>query len=89
MSSICCNVMVSKNHMFKYYDQKKITPNMTFEPISRPSPMIFSDFEEKIKNWKNGDSRQLYINIINIVTTTKTFYATKNYLYSTNIWVVL
>lgn len=57
MSSICCNVMESKNHKFKYYDQKKITPNLKFEPISRPSPMTFTEFAEKITKWKKGDSR--------------------------------
>lgn len=57
MGSICCNVMISKNHKFKYYDQKKITPNMTFEPISQPSSMMFSEFADKITKWKKGDSR--------------------------------
>lgn len=57
MSSVCCNVMVSKSHKFKYYDQKKITPNMTFKPISRPSPMKFSEFADKITNWKKGNPR--------------------------------
>lgn len=51
--------MVSKNHIFKYYDQKKITPSMKFEPISQPSPMTFSEFDDKIKNWKKGDSRYI------------------------------
>lgn len=54
---MCCTVMESKNHNFKYYDQKKIVPDMTFKPISRPSPMKFSEFAEKITNWKKGDSR--------------------------------
>lgn len=49
--------MESKNHKFKYYDQNKITPNLAFEPISRPSPMTFSEFADKITNWKKGDSR--------------------------------
>lgn len=56
-SAMCCTVMESKNHNFKYYDQKKIAPDMTFKPISRPSPMKFSEFAEKITNWKKGDSR--------------------------------
>lgn len=49
--------MVSKNHKFKYYDPKKVTPNMTFKPVSRPSSMMFSEFADKITNWKKGDSR--------------------------------
>lgn len=57
MSSICCNVLKSKNHEFKYYDQNKITPNMKFKPISQPSPMTFSEFSEEIIKWKKGDSR--------------------------------
>lgn len=57
MSSVCCNVMVSKNHEFKYYDQKKITPDINFDPISRPSPMVFSEFAEKLTKWKKGDTR--------------------------------
>lgn len=57
MSSVSCNVMVSKSHKFKYYDQKKVTPNMKFDPISRPSPMTFSEFSEKITNWKKEDTR--------------------------------
>jgi len=57
LSSVCCDVMVSENHDFKYYDPKKITPNMTFKPISRPSPMKFSEFVDKLTNWKKGDSR--------------------------------
>jgi len=57
MSSVCCNVMVSKNHEFKYYDQNKIASNITFKPICRPCPMTFSKFADEITNWKKGDSR--------------------------------
>lgn len=65
MNSTCCNVLISKNHEFKYYDQKKITPNMTFKPISRPSPMIFSEFAKQIKDWKKGDSRLYMQQVLN------------------------
>ncbi|XP_050429309.1 hypoxia-inducible factor 1-alpha inhibitor-like isoform X1 [Adelges cooleyi] len=60
MSSVCCNVMVSTNHKFKYYDQKKITPSITFKPQSRPSSMTFSEFAERMKTWKKGAPR-LYL----------------------------
>lgn len=57
ISSVCCNVMVSKSHEFKYYNQKKIGSNTMFKPISRPNPMTFSKFVDEITNWKKGDSR--------------------------------
>lgn len=54
---MCYNVMVSKNHTFKYYDQKKVTPEIVFKPVCQPCSMTFSEFAEKITKWKKGDPR--------------------------------
>ncbi len=51
-------VIVSKNHNFKYYDEKKIeSSKLDFQPSTQRVQMKFAEFVEKINNWKKGDDR--------------------------------
>ncbi|XKL68822.1 hypothetical protein PGB90_006591 [Kerria lacca] len=54
-------VILSQNHKFKYHDEKKIQSCKTdFKPTTRRVQMKFSEFVDKIKNWKKNDER-LYL----------------------------
>lgn len=51
-------VILSQNHKFKYHDEKKIQSCKTdFKPTTRRVQMKFSEFVDKIKNWKKNDER--------------------------------
>ena len=54
---------VSKNHQFKYYDDKKIydktnnTKGVEFTPPTKKVEMRIEDFMKRVKEWKKGDDR--------------------------------
>ena len=50
-------VIVSNDHKFKYHDEKKLKDD--FEPLTRRVQMKFEDFVDKIRNWKEGEERQV------------------------------
>lgn len=60
-------VFVSRNHIFKYYDEKKITRPLAngeiykvdFVPPTTRRDMKISEFITKLKQWKRGDD--LYV----------------------------
>lgn len=55
-------VYVSRNHKFKYYDDKKIDKNGRVddtdfvEPTKRVNMKLF-EFVKRIRDWKKGDER--------------------------------
>ncbi|XP_063237631.1 hypoxia-inducible factor 1-alpha inhibitor-like isoform X2 [Bacillus rossius redtenbacheri] len=51
-------VFVSRNHKFKYYDDKKSVPSFT--PPTRRVDMKLPDFARRLRNWKRGEER-LYL----------------------------
>jgi hypoxia-inducible factor 1-alpha inhibitor (HIF hydroxylase) len=59
-------VFVSKNHKFKYYDEKKIynkttnTKGVEFSPPTKKVEMRIEDFMKKVKEFKKGDERYSY-----------------------------
>lgn len=60
-------VFVSRNHKFKYYDEKKISKpgeqannGIDFTPSMKKCDMKLPDFMKKLKEWKRGDER-LYL----------------------------
>lgn len=58
MGSGTYTVITSKNHKFKYYDEKKVsssTPN--FFPATKRSQMEFSEFVRRMKTWRKGEER--------------------------------
>lgn len=51
-------VIVSQNHKFKYHDEKKMaTSKANFQPTTKRVKMPFSEFVDKVRNWKKGDER--------------------------------
>lgn len=55
-------VFVSRNHKFKYFDDKKILckanpRGVDFTPPTKRIEMKVSDFMKKLKDWKRGDER--------------------------------
>lgn len=58
-------VFLSKNHNFKYFDEKKIysknnPKGVEFKPPTQRLEMNIYDFMKKLRNWKKGDDR-LYL----------------------------
>jgi hypothetical protein len=58
------SVFLSRNHKFKYYDDKKIPPasgdsRLDFTPPTRRVDMRFPDFACKLRQWRRGDERQV------------------------------
>jgi len=56
------SVFLSRNHKFKYYDDKKIPPasgdsRLDFTPPTRRVDMRFSEFASKLRQWRRGDER--------------------------------
>ncbi|CAH0546820.1 unnamed protein product [Brassicogethes aeneus] len=55
-------VYVSRNHVFKYYDEKKILSKsnpkgVKFKPPTRIVEMKVYEFMQKIRDWRHGDDR--------------------------------
>lgn len=55
-------VFVSRNHKFKYFDDKKVLTKsnprgIEFTPPMRRIEMKITDFMKKLKDWKRGDER--------------------------------
>lgn len=60
----CANhtVFVSRNHKFKYFDEKKIlskasTRGVEFTPPTKRIEIKVTDFMRRLKEWKRGDER--------------------------------
>lgn len=58
-------VFVSRNHKFKYFDEKKIynknnLKGVEFTPPTKRVDMKITDFMKKLREWKRGDER-LYL----------------------------
>jgi len=78
------SVFLSRNHKFKYYDDKKIPPasgdsRLDFTPPTRRVDMRFSEFASKLRQWRRGDERQVTHSIcftFCIVNTTDRSYFT-------------
>nr|CAD7588920.1 unnamed protein product [Timema genevievae] len=51
-------VFLSRNHKFKYYDEKKSTHD--FSPPTRRVDMKLAEFARRVRNWRRGDER-LYL----------------------------
>ena len=45
-----CSVYESDNHLFKYYDEKKLSKHKSFVPPTRRHDMIFPDFASRVRN---------------------------------------
>lgn len=54
-----CDVIISRNHNFKYFDFNKVTPDelADFKPSTKRVNMKISDFAKRIRDWKKGDPR--------------------------------
>lgn len=67
MENTNCTVIVSKNHVFKYFDEKAITPAIKekFIPPTRKVSMKIEEFSKKLKQWKQGDDRLYLQQILN------------------------
>lgn len=55
-------VFVSRNHKFKYFDDKKIRTKgnlrgVEFNPPTKRTEMKVTEFMKKLKDWKRGDER--------------------------------
>jgi len=62
------SVFLSRNHKFKYYDDKKIPPasgdsRLDFTPPTRRVDMTFPDFASRLRQWRRGDERQVTCSI--------------------------
>lgn len=53
-------VFLSRNHKFKYYDDKKVTSSEDFKPPTKKLDMKLPEFIKRLKEWKKGDDR-LYL----------------------------
>ena len=51
------SVYESDNHLFKYYDEKKINSHKDFKPTITRKEMKFQDFSEKLKNSESSKKR--------------------------------
>lgn len=65
-------VFVSRNHKFKYYDERKIAQKnskgellirggVEFTPPTKKVEMKLPQFMRKLREWKKGDERYLFI----------------------------
>lgn len=52
-------VYISRNHKFKYFDDKKADKDFT--PPTRRVEMKLPDFMKKLKDWKRGDERYSFV----------------------------
>lgn len=78
------SVFLSRNHKFKYYDDKKLPhgsndAKINFTPPTRRIDMKFPEFCRRIKDWKKGEER--YFSLIfrvvspyNAITFTSTVF---------------
>lgn len=63
MGSADYTVFVSRNHKFKYYDEKKIAKNgetskgVEFTPPTKKVDMKLPEFIKRLREWKRGDER--------------------------------
>jgi hypoxia-inducible factor 1-alpha inhibitor (HIF hydroxylase) len=56
------SVFLSRNHKFKYFDDKKISPSdsrLDFTPPTRRVDMKLPDFIRKLRQWRRGEERQV------------------------------
>lgn len=60
-----CTVILSNNHKFKYYDEKKIHGCPNFTPNTKRVQMKFSEFSQRISNWKNNEERLYLQQVLN------------------------
>ena len=51
------SVYESDSHLFKYFDEKKISTVKNFKPEMSRSDMSFSEFVGRMKNWKHGQKK--------------------------------
>jgi hypoxia-inducible factor 1-alpha inhibitor (HIF hydroxylase) len=56
------SVFLSRNHKFKYFDDKKIAhasgdPRLDFIPPTRRVDMKLPDFARKLRQWRRGEER--------------------------------
>lgn len=56
------SVFVSRNHKFKYFNDKKMRTKsnprgVEFSPPTKRIEMKVSEFMKKLKDWKRGDER--------------------------------
>lgn len=64
-------IFVSKNHKFKYYDEKKVAKinsgdtgkSFEFVQPTKKVDMKFPEFTKRLKEWKRGDERYIFANI--------------------------
>lgn len=58
MGSTDYNVFVSRNHKFKYYDEKKANKyGADFMPPTKKVDMKMAEFLKRLREWKRGDDR--------------------------------
>ncbi|KAL1139713.1 hypothetical protein AAG570_006691 [Ranatra chinensis] len=62
MNNSNCTVIFSKNHKFKYFDDKSVRPDVKakFVPPTRKVGMKMAEFAKRLREWKKGDER-LYL----------------------------
>lgn len=56
------SVFLSRNHKFKYFDDKKISPSsgdsrLDFTPPTRRVDMKLPDFTRRLRQWRRGEER--------------------------------
>lgn len=59
MQETSCTVIFSRNHKFKYFDDKTVNPEVKakFVPPTRKENLTMKEFAKKIKDWKKGEER--------------------------------
>ena len=52
-----CSVYESRDHVFKYFDEKKVPSHPDFQPQMRRLEMKFGEFVDRLKASKPDDKR--------------------------------
>ena len=65
-------VILSDDHRFMYYDEKKLETFPDFTPTTRRVQMKFSEFAEKVRSWKQNEER--FFSIIVVLFTLPYFF---------------